>query len=742
MATTKPFAINTGAPISGTDQVGNIAIGTTTQEYSLGPGGVTWYMGPDEEPGFIIAEDAGNGEPRFWRSGNKTDQSFLDLINSLSVRLGFSPFSSISDAKTWLTANGYYYSSVDRNESILIPTDDGSGNWIFYVINSTKNTIATVTPPEILSRGDWSLSDVYPIWKGYGVIFTKGNDRKVWFLDSEGSYRDTYTANSNSNNYQSTGSFFYYNDITNKKYMVFDGSSVRTIDYSGMGNVSLEMEWYWDAYTSGGSYVISTRNYDTNEKYATLYSANGGSTVIQSIDTNTYNYYIFLGIASNVISVLKQQGSQPISLQLWSDTGSILQDIDLTTGDYYNSWDLQIYGINSVYWIFWNNNDNNVDWKIYNYESTTNNLLTWSQPNGGNFTHYQTWGNSYWSPNNTDRNTLAVMFYGDSGTWTGTQPGNNNFWAGDYVTLVWFCNGANLVRNDATNAGSPDVAIGMYDVRYSNVVYVPVIYLSGSYPLQIVSLGSTSPNPVVNTVAADSSTVYDQYTYVFGNSYIIVLWADNTYTSGEAWLIREDGVTTDSVHVGSGFYSDRSYNTFYLHDDTAAYYVNTVSDGFAALGRVYQNSYSSNNYYRGPGVFHKNGVQVLLDNANDPGLEHAFVRILTPTGISSEIQLEPNNGSYNIQTGEDHWMYVFDNVSSGYAEGYLYDFDGNQISDAHLPPGPSFNQTWAIQHRYGWYMQDTGSTRTWVMLTPTGSYTQEIDLNNTWYTPNDKFSWC
>ena len=54
MATTTPLAYNTGSTIAGTTQVGSLAVGTTDQDYSVSPGGVTWWMGPDEDLGYVI----------------------------------------------------------------------------------------------------------------------------------------------------------------------------------------------------------------------------------------------------------------------------------------------------------------------------------------------------------------------------------------------------------------------------------------------------------------------------------------------------------------------------------------------------------------------------------------------------------------------------------------------------------------------------------------------------------------
>ena len=75
MATARPFAINLDAPINGTTQVGNIAIGTNPLNYA-NLGGATWYMGPDEDLGYIIAAQNG-ASPTFWRSKLKTEAEVL-----------------------------------------------------------------------------------------------------------------------------------------------------------------------------------------------------------------------------------------------------------------------------------------------------------------------------------------------------------------------------------------------------------------------------------------------------------------------------------------------------------------------------------------------------------------------------------------------------------------------------------------------------------------------------------------
>jgi hypothetical protein len=116
----KIFAYNTGAPIFGTTQVGDIAVSDIATQYSDNYGGVQWWGGPDETYGYVITHTdptgSHNGEPGgpaylgFWRSNGLTDQAFLDLCNSIPPRIGDTPFTNTSDASTWLYNNGYWTS--------------------------------------------------------------------------------------------------------------------------------------------------------------------------------------------------------------------------------------------------------------------------------------------------------------------------------------------------------------------------------------------------------------------------------------------------------------------------------------------------------------------------------------------------------------------------------------------------------------------------------------------------------
>ena len=61
MATSNPFAYNPGSPIAGTDQVGQLSIGTPTSGFTNSP---QYWNGPNEDLGYVIAlPKSGNTQP-------------------------------------------------------------------------------------------------------------------------------------------------------------------------------------------------------------------------------------------------------------------------------------------------------------------------------------------------------------------------------------------------------------------------------------------------------------------------------------------------------------------------------------------------------------------------------------------------------------------------------------------------------------------------------------------------------
>lgn len=155
MALARPFAYNTGSTITGTIQVGNLAVGYPTSGFDAT--GLQWWNGPDEDLGIVVAyEVPNNSQPtpisgvtasvQFWRSQNKTEVSFLELALYLTGQ----SFPTGNQASDYLTSNGYWNSWYDipitpTPTSTNTPTPTPT-NTITPTVTQTPTNTPTVTP--------------------------------------------------------------------------------------------------------------------------------------------------------------------------------------------------------------------------------------------------------------------------------------------------------------------------------------------------------------------------------------------------------------------------------------------------------------------------------------------------------------------------------------------------------------------------------------------------------------------
>jgi hypothetical protein len=148
MSTTRPFAYNPGSSITGTIQVGDLAVGYPTTGYT----GMEWWNGPDEDLGYVIAQPvSGDTQPTpvpgvtgsvgFFRTSGFNDNEFVDIANILLNENYNNPV----EASSALTSNGYWNSyispvlSLDAGNPLSYP---GTGTtWTDLIGGKTFNLI-------------------------------------------------------------------------------------------------------------------------------------------------------------------------------------------------------------------------------------------------------------------------------------------------------------------------------------------------------------------------------------------------------------------------------------------------------------------------------------------------------------------------------------------------------------------------------------------------------------------------
>lgn len=181
---------NTGANIAGTTQVGNIAVATGSPDYSVGD----WTGGVDDTGCYVIIGDttstglAGRSsggtsdiipadKPTFWKSATNTDQSFLDLVNSLPNSPG--DITVINDATDWLTSRDFW-TSYDLASAVTAQIYFDPANSLSYPGSGTKLTNIGVLGDIIGTSGNMS-GVVYESNVGGGSLNFDGGTDSIQF---------------------------------------------------------------------------------------------------------------------------------------------------------------------------------------------------------------------------------------------------------------------------------------------------------------------------------------------------------------------------------------------------------------------------------------------------------------------------------------------------------------------------------------------------------------------------------
>lgn len=180
MATARPFSYNTGSQISGTTQVGDLAVGFPASGFTNSP---QFWNGPNEELGYVIAVPiSGNTQPtplpgvfaslKFFRTSGFTDNSFINLSEYVSGKFSTpQTFTGATEASTWLTTNGFWNSYSQNGGNGLTPETAGdnalqiktdypsSQDGLYWIKN---NNISGGTPFQIYADmttdgGGWTL---------------------------------------------------------------------------------------------------------------------------------------------------------------------------------------------------------------------------------------------------------------------------------------------------------------------------------------------------------------------------------------------------------------------------------------------------------------------------------------------------------------------------------------------------------------------------------------------------------
>ena len=166
MATARPFAYNTGSVISGTIQVGDLAVGTPTSGFTDSP---QFWNGPDEELGYVIAQAV---------SGNTQPTQVPDDALFLSTTYKGTDISLNNNNQTATQIFGY-------QESVLGETIISGSNKVMFSVLCNLLEPQTLIGSHVIGVGTTSMnySSQYGAYPGNDIYSIGFSDDGNYYFD-------------------------------------------------------------------------------------------------------------------------------------------------------------------------------------------------------------------------------------------------------------------------------------------------------------------------------------------------------------------------------------------------------------------------------------------------------------------------------------------------------------------------------------------------------------------------------
>ena len=572
--------------------------------------------------------------------------------------------------------NRYYGASA--GETIMLLAEMPGNNNFGYVILDAATGMATGPFDTGLDRNLFNEDNILQLnHGGYSVIFGNNDtgDRKVLFMDALGTIVDTFDFPNNNWDYDRCDGFI--NIITD-----WDGGTIKFFDGLAVGtytwDTNLEdayFDWNWDPTSKNKTFVIYSRNYDTNMVTWKLANAQTGVVSLPSYNNNDYNTEPILYTSGDfvVLPMYNNNTNEHSSLDIYGTDGTLKHSESLS-GLTLNSWNGELFGNGKASFMYWNNNDDNVDYHLYAYNESTNSFVTTTHERGYNYNDYNTYSQSLdWPQEDTDSESIHYMFY------NGNYNYNNNLYYMDYLSFVSLFDGeTNFITNVLANGNG---AVGMAWDGDSTKYYNDLVDTGDG---ELKSMLVKPSGFLYTDVIADVTRLSNYNQRTLNNDVVWFLTLDGAYNSYNFYVINgTTNAITDTLTFSTA--GDNNYN-WWSNFDTLYIKNNETSDAWYfcrgvqefTLTTKYNYVWSSNNYFIDDNTWSDDGVFVLFNPNSD-----LKCRILSPTGISNEFTLptsQSNGWDMYIGCTFIAWKYNVDDQFNRPAMR-LYDFSGNTIND-------------------------------------------------------------
>lgn len=552
----------------------------------------------------------------------------------------------------------------DKELFVLVSQIIESNNYGVVTMNATDFTA------EVIDFGIdatyWSINNIYPLQESGFIYEFDGRDdyqeKYVFFTDSTNQVIGTYTATTDNRDIDTLGGkWVTYEDAQNGVFKASNGEVVITYEWdSNLYNVYVE--WDWDATNNDNSFVLGRHTLDNNETTYYLGKTDGTLTEFYNIAESGYTVSFKLQYETSfMVGVIYDEvNSTYQEFDIRDTNGDIIGDSYVLSGASYNQYNYQFYGDNKVVLIFWDANDNTVDYKIYHFDGNTNTMIieTHDREFYPEFTINS--DNRYW-PNNNISDNVIITFY-QPVTWV------NLGYEVSKCDIVYKLSGQTgfTTYNFVTDTNKSISPFG----QVTNDGWFTSVSDESGY-CDILCINSIDGVVLSNTDILANTVGSWNFTNV-GNNFFSIITSSNGSDINFIFN-NSSGVILDTL-----FYSGASYNWWYTTDilyltvnNTDAFYLNNTTTELTSI-----------TYY--PDLYWVNGY--LSDTFLDPDTYLVFNgttrygRILKGNSLSSEFLLPGSNNDYTIELGIDKLLFVYPNVDSGNIMVNLYDFNGNLLN--------------------------------------------------------------
>jgi hypothetical protein len=547
----------------------------------------------------------------------------------------------------------------------------GSDNYGVATLNFTDFTAEVIDLG--IDSNYWSNNDVFPLTDSGFAYYFSGNDdgdeRLVIFTDASNAIVGQYSGTTNSYDFNSLeGKWITFEDSDNGILKYFNGIDLHTYTWNPNTHY-IDIEWEYDSVMGDGSFII--REYEEGQwdcnGPGVSYIMKPDGTVIPfktwddctDVEHNITPYIDFI-----VVETRNQDTNQYTNLQIFNTDGDILETISLT-GDTYTSVDATFLGTDRMCAVYYNGDDDTVDYKIIHYNGTTETVTETSHVRGSNYPSINISGDESFWPNSHVDGSVVIAFYKDvdggsfgpvcsyfdyvymlnnqTGFTTYSVTNNSNRVISTYGSL------GNTYKGFCETTGH---TFGLLTITTSGVTIADFnAPISGVTNINDYSMGDRL------VVSYTTNEGIDMFFHLIGNDGTILDSLDPVLISNYVFNLNTVG---DVLYLR---YTDSS-------ETNHSYYAYSGSTGFTST-TYYDNTNTPNDYF----------VSTFLEPSNmvlwsEGGGE---CRVLTSSGISSEITI-PEYYYNHISVGKDKFMMVYNESDGGVYKINLYDFTGTLLN--------------------------------------------------------------